>query len=304
MKLRLSTAAGLLILGLARTAHADPITPDTAPPAKRMEICIATFEEAQLKQRRGDFANARKLYTDCSSTNCPAQLRADCVHARSVVDQAVATASFVVRDADGKELPAKIKIDGVALESAGTARPIDAGEHDVEYTLADGKTAQQKVVIHEGEKSRVVVLAAPAPPPPPPAPPPAPCPPVRVEAPRSLVGPLILAGAGALTLIGAFGAYVVGKGQMSERDRLKQELATQPQYSAETVSSYNDAIEKKNDAATTDRIVAIALGGAGVLCLAGAAVWFLAGRPAAKSAWHVLPQLGPSTAGATFGASF
>lgn len=138
MRARWLVAASLFASGLAR---AQP---------KPVDACVANFEEAQLKEKRTKLVEASELYGACADPKCPSLVRGDCEAKRAEIIRRIPTATITVRDASGRDVDAKIEVDGKPLTGDRTrARPIDPGEHVVRYTVEGAEPGSEKITLFE-----------------------------------------------------------------------------------------------------------------------------------------------------------
>lgn len=157
---RARTAAALLVVALASSSLATGAAAAGPPGA---DACADTAERAQALRRRGRLLDARAALRECSRATCPRVVRDDCTTWEVQVDAAIPTLSVAVKDDAGQDVvDATIAIDGVppASARAGLAVAEDPGEHVVRVERA-GATAARTIVLHEGEKNRVVEVRLP-----------------------------------------------------------------------------------------------------------------------------------------------
>lgn len=154
---------------LARTAACLPAlllavaAPSAASAQDRTsakEECASSAESAQQLRGEGKLSAARDKLLFCARTQCPSFVRADCEKWLAEVDAARPSVVVAARDAQGRDVGgAQLTIDGapVARGLDGKALDVDPGSHT--FTLsANGRTAQQTVLVREGEKSRPVTV--------------------------------------------------------------------------------------------------------------------------------------------------
>jgi hypothetical protein len=149
------SALAFLLCGAPHVAEADPI-----------DACIAAAEEGQRLRLDKELTLAREKLLACSHVECPTVLRADCTRWLSQVDAAMP--SLVVRavDATGADLvDVRLFVDDriVAVRLDGSDLYVDPGVHAFRLVLADGSSVEEKVLVREGERHRIlsVVFAAP-----------------------------------------------------------------------------------------------------------------------------------------------
>lgn len=145
-----------LVAASARNAHAAP------PTAREPSACMQSAERAQVLRRQGKLAAARAALVVCGADSCPPVVRDDCRTWTAEVQAAQPTVVFSVRGSSGVDLAAAtVSVDGEPfLERIdGVARPLDPGPHDIEVRAASETPVRLRIVVHEGEKQRVVPIA-------------------------------------------------------------------------------------------------------------------------------------------------
>jgi hypothetical protein len=127
--------------------------------------CIESAEKAQKLRHDKKLAEARPELLTCSRDVCPQQIRNDCTHWLTEVDNAMSTVVVHARDADGHDIiDVKVFVDGQLLlgKLSGTSVPVDPGPHKFRYELPNGKSVEDDVLIAEGEKDRVLRVKVPS----------------------------------------------------------------------------------------------------------------------------------------------
>ncbi|MDP9037338.1 MAG: hypothetical protein M3O50_21270 [Myxococcota bacterium] len=176
--------------------------------------CVEANESAQDLRRENKLRDARARLAVCLAASCPGPVREDCAHRLAEVDAATPTLVLVATDATGNDLSTvHVTMDGrpFAEKLDGKAIPVDPGEHRFVFEAVGLPSAQNTIVVREGEKERRVKLVLS----PPPAPieivvPPAPVTTSEPGKTQRLVG-LTLGGAGIAGLITGGVFVLVGK---------------------------------------------------------------------------------------------
>lgn len=159
--LSLTTArarALLLVVWLGLPASAPAQSDDAVS-----EACSTAFEAAQVARRDGKLLSAATQAGLCARAACPAVLQRECGRIAAQLDDRTPRVSFLVRDTEGKERSdARVYVDGVltAQEVGARSIPLDPGERTVRAVLPEG-VAEEKVVLREGDRARVVELSLP-----------------------------------------------------------------------------------------------------------------------------------------------
>ena len=260
------------LAALTATGMLLSVTPVHAAPT--VAECLDAFENAQRAQKNGHLVFASKLVQECVAPACPAAVRNDCTQMQSSLERSIATVTIVVRNAAGADVPSTIKVDGAPFDgSAGRAVPIDPGPHQLQYTVGS-ETKLSSVTIAEGEKSRVIVLSASDEPP-------APVPQPAAEAPAraSIVGPAIVGGVGALSILAGVGAFVMSSKQASDADD-QRAISEDPSKTQALRDASERSAASHDDAASNDRTIGFVLGAAGLAMIGTAIVWYVLTKPA------------------------
>jgi hypothetical protein len=184
--------------------------------AEEADVCIASYEKSQVLRKQGRFLEAQQELLACARMECPELARKDCTQWRREVEESTPSVVFLATDREGHEVLAlRVLVDGVELlpRLDGKARPVDPGIHMFRYETAEGEPIEQQVVMHEGEKNRIVSITIPAPVPARP-------PEVRRSSPPG--GAYVLAGIGAagIASFALFGAFA-----LHDRNHLRDSCA-------------------------------------------------------------------------------
>jgi len=225
--------------------------------ADTVDECVGAVASGQKEQRAGALRAARASFLSCDKVECPAQVRGVCDSLLTSVEASLPTVIFGARDALGSDLvTVRVLVDGVEAAASldGKAVPIDPGPHSLRFERAGSAPIEQRAVIRESEKNRMFLVTFP---------PPEGVPGKSGEGtargrPVPVVA-YVLAGAGVASL-GVFTALDVN-GQ-SVYDTCKSGCS----------SSTKSGL-------TTERDVALTLGGVGIVSL-GVATWLFLTRPA------------------------
>jgi hypothetical protein len=152
-----------LVLGLSAegTANADGTK----------QACVAASTEGQALQDANKLREARDRFVACARDECPSIVRKYCAEWLAAADRRIPSVIFRAVTAGGVDVvDAQLSIDGALQhQSLGTAMTLNPGEHTVHVEREGGSPIDEKIVVAEGEKGRVVLLHFPEAPPPPPA---------------------------------------------------------------------------------------------------------------------------------------
>ena len=229
--------------------------------------CLAAYEKAQVEKKEAHLTTARELLLVCAQDACPAVVKKDCTPWLAEVDQALPTVLLVAK---GKDLvDVKVTVDGKFFMTAldGLAKPLDPGKHVLRFE-AGKDSAEETIVLREGEKRRTISVTI-APKAEAPASPPAVTPPVTEpppEPPSSGGSKIPAIGVGVLGLAAIGVGVVVGMGAKSDADDLR------------TTCAPNCSQDKIDDVESKLLVSDIGLG-VGVVAIAAAAVLWIVASP-------------------------
>lgn len=143
----IATVIAALAIGPSVAHAADPTNAD----------CLAA-SEASLKAGNAHHLRAeRSELLVCSSSNCPSDIRKECLHRVDEVNAAIPTVIFQAKDGVGNDLVAvRVTLDGEVLAERleGTPLSIDPGEHTFVFETPGQPSVQKHFVIQEGQKDQ------------------------------------------------------------------------------------------------------------------------------------------------------
>lgn len=262
-----------LVFAVVAAAAAIVLVSEGNAFAGAKEECLEAHGRGQVERDKGLLSRARHTLMVCAQSTCPSIVQADCAKMSEDLAHLVPTVTFVARDPNGADLPATMVYVDDALVTTrlddGKSYELDPGKHVVRFVHEIGETTL-RIVLNQGEKSRVLVATF-TPPAPAPAASPASSPsPVHVTAeppePRRPIFPLVVAGIGAAAL--ATGGVLTGVGL--GRVPSSCSLSTNECATSATDPALNEA---KNGTSLANK--GIAIGVAGAFVLAGGLVWYL-----------------------------
>jgi len=139
--------------------------------------CIEASQKGQTARDAHKLIEAREQFRVCARQQCPAVVQKDCASWLDGVERSLPTVVVRARDGAGADLvDVPVTVDGALLTTRldGQAIPMNPGSHAFHFELADGTSADLRVLVTEGAQNQIVavVLARAAPLPAPPAPPP------------------------------------------------------------------------------------------------------------------------------------
>ncbi len=135
------------------------LVPENAHGAASATECASSYEQAQILRREGRLCEARSAMVICSSSKCPGIVRKDCALWLSQIEGDIPTVVVVARGVEGTDLTdVRVSIDGRPVQTVarGQAFAVNPGEHVFRFERGESKPVQQTVVIHQGEKNRLI----------------------------------------------------------------------------------------------------------------------------------------------------
>jgi hypothetical protein len=249
--------------------------------AARADLACANAQElGRVLREKGQLRGARTKFSECARESCPATMQPDCAKALAEIDERMPTVVVHARGASGQELPdVRTLVDGALLAavSDGTPQPVDPGVHIFQFERDGSARVEQRVVIGEGDKGRVLEVSFAPEPPPSVAPTTAPAPQAHEE--RNIpIASIALAGLGVVAM-GTF--FVMALNVRTDVDRMRG--TCEPACSASDVSHDKTELAMANVAF-----------GVGVLSLAAATVLYVT-----RSKPHTDVDVRPTTGGAS-----
>ncbi len=161
------------------------------------DLCADAAVSGQKLRRAGRLREAREQFVSCSQARCVREVSDRCVAWLREIDAALPSIVIVVKDQRGADYTGgRLYVDGIESRDALLGRPIhlDPGIHLLKFDdVAKFVTAEERLVVREGEKERRHTLNIPYPPPP--------------RAVSTMVGVAVLGGVGVVAsgLFGYFG---------------------------------------------------------------------------------------------------
>jgi hypothetical protein len=216
-----------------------------------VQDCVNAAHQGQRHRETGALRAARREFLACSASTCPTLVRTDCGQWLTDVEQRMPGLVVRATDENGQDLiDVRVLVDGTLEQERLEGRPllVDPGARILRFERAGSKPVTMRVVVREGEKTRLVdvVMRAAA---------------SAGEKPRTFpVLPVVLGAIGVLGIAGF--AYFAADGS-SDVDRLRSSCAPR-------------CAESDVDDARRKIIVANVSLGVGLVSL-GAAAWLLLG---------------------------
>jgi hypothetical protein len=249
------------------------------------ESCVAAYEKFQQLRQEGKLGASREQLVQCLQPGCPNVVKKDCSQWLTELDAMTPTVIVKARNAAGKDvLTVRVLVDGAVLMDSLDGKPhaIDPGVHVFRYENG-GDAMDERIVIQEGEKNRVVTAqfapqrALPAQTPTAPVAPHTP--------PRSATVGYALLGAGVAGAAGFVAFAALGQHDLSEMRKDKSDGGCAP-----------DCDQSRVDSARTKIVVADVCLGMGLVA-AGLGTFILL-KPQSATATGLQVGVRPSAGGA------
>lgn len=149
---RLALAAAIL-LGLARPALAAPTK----------EQCVDAYKANQKLRRDGALRAAREQLLVCAADPCPPVLQADCIPWLKEVDELMPSVVVHAQIGGVDTADVRVVVDGVELTRKLDGRPLDVdpGEHTFVFEHPGSPAVEQRVLVVERQKARLLEVVLP-----------------------------------------------------------------------------------------------------------------------------------------------
>lgn len=145
----IAVAVAAAPLSITTTAFAGP------------KECVAAADEGQRLRDESKLNAAREKFIMCAAKACPSVVSKQCSQWLIETEKDMPTMTFRALDDQGKEtVDVKVMVDGAKVSDTidAHALALDPGEHKVRYERADGRAAEEKILLRPGEKNRLIEL--------------------------------------------------------------------------------------------------------------------------------------------------
>lgn len=148
-------------LAVDRSAAASGDSADAAPKEPAPDLaasCLRSHEQAQILWNQGDLIASRRELLACSAVRCSPPVRGDCVRWYEQIKQSLPSIVLAAayRGRDTSEVAVELNGKRAADRLGGRALDVNPGEHRLRFVHASGRVIERTIVIHEGEKNRIV----------------------------------------------------------------------------------------------------------------------------------------------------
>jgi hypothetical protein len=157
--------APIVVMSLKVALAASIAFADGPTAANTRAQCVAAADEAQDLVDRGHLVAARKSLLACAQTSCPIVIRNDCIDWLARVDARAPTVVLKVSDSMGHDVVStRVTMDGALLTRGvdGKELALDPGPHIFRVEAVGREAIEQRVVVAEWEKGRLVKLIFPS----------------------------------------------------------------------------------------------------------------------------------------------
>ena len=142
----LQASATILVLAPCTLARAEA------------NACGAAYEEAQVARSESRLRAARDHLATCMRAECPEFVRNDCARWLNEVELALPSIVLVAKSGAIELEDVQVSIDGAPLRDRidGKAVTVDPGRHVLHFEAAGRAPVDVEVIVHEGDKNRMV----------------------------------------------------------------------------------------------------------------------------------------------------
>jgi hypothetical protein len=121
--------------------------------------CLEASSKGQTARDAHQLLEAREQFRLCARQQCPAVVQRDCAGWLDGVEKDLPSVILRARDGAGADLvDVRVTVDGAPLATRldGQAIPMNPGMHAFHFELADGTSAEARVVVAEGSQNQLV----------------------------------------------------------------------------------------------------------------------------------------------------
>ncbi len=131
--------------------------------------CLAASDQGQQLRDDGKYRRAREAFAACARDVCPTLVRRDCVKWLADLEQSSPSIVVGAKDDKGADLAnVTVLVDGTPLVTKLDGKPtmVDPGAHVLRFETPGYPSVEQRIMVHAGEKSRLLAVQFGTPPPP------------------------------------------------------------------------------------------------------------------------------------------
>jgi hypothetical protein len=153
--LRIAACAAVTLLQ-ASTAAGEPLR------GKDRRACIGAYEQGQELAQAAKLLRAREVILGCAKSKCGEFLHRECAASYSRLEEEIPTVILLAKGEGGQALvDVEVTMDGELFSATldGRAVPVDPGLHQFSFKAKRGTTAEQRTIIVQGERNRVIAVS-------------------------------------------------------------------------------------------------------------------------------------------------
>ncbi len=124
--------------------------------------CVAASEKGQTLRMQNQLIQAKDQFLSCTRAACPGVVKRDCEQWLGEVEAAIPSVVMSATDGSGRDVSdIRVLLDGAVLVEKldGKAVAINPGEHAVRFEHGKETPVEQKIIIREGEKRRLIQIS-------------------------------------------------------------------------------------------------------------------------------------------------
>ena len=132
------------------------------PGAAFADTCSEAFTRSSSLARDGKLVDARNELRVCAAQGCPETMRPLCTHDIAALEPRMPSVVVRARDPDTLKdvVDVVVHVDGALLQETldGKARDVDPGLHTFRFERGAGGASEQRILVGEGEKNRLITV--------------------------------------------------------------------------------------------------------------------------------------------------
>jgi hypothetical protein len=123
------------------------------------DACLSAYEKSQQLRKEGKLSSSREQLNLCVQPKCHNLIKRDCSKWMAELEKVAPTVIVNARDKEGRDLlSVRVLVDGAVFQDRLDGKPheVDPGLRVFRFEREGSLLAEERVVIQEGEKSRVI----------------------------------------------------------------------------------------------------------------------------------------------------
>jgi hypothetical protein len=153
--LRIAACAAVTLLH-ASTGASEPLR------GKDRRACIGAYEQGQELAQAAKLLRAREAMLSCAKPKCGEFIHHECAARYSRLEEEIPTVILLAKgDAGEKLVDVEVTLDGELFSATldGRALAVDPGLHQFTFKAKRGTIAEQRTIIVQGERNRVISVS-------------------------------------------------------------------------------------------------------------------------------------------------